>query len=41
MSEEELKGFVEESRKTGRLLTLSIVINIASLGLLVFAFICK
>lgn len=41
MNEQELEELVRESSKTGRLLTLSIVINIASLGLLVFAFICK
>ena len=39
MSEEELKGFVEESRKTGQLLNLAIVISIASLGLSIFTLI--
>lgn len=37
MNEQELKGFIEESRKTGRLLTLSIVINIISLEFSIFA----
>jgi len=39
MNEQELEELVRESRKTGRLLNLSIAINIISLELLVFAFI--
>lgn len=39
MNEQELEEFVRESRKTGRLLNLAIVISIASLGLSIFTLI--
>jgi|LUMD01.1.fsa_nt_gb hypothetical protein len=39
MSEEALEELVRESRKTGRLLNLAIVISIASLGLSIFTLI--
>ena len=39
MNEQELKGFIENARKTERLLNLVITMSIASLGLSIFTLI--